>query len=70
MIQYPHLKVCAISTREDDEEKDQSLKLALWQSWVWSISDFIFLASAYHSRVGYDMLSTLTIHCQWEGEDW
>jgi len=28
-------------------EEQQSFKLALGQPWVWSVSDFIFLASAY-----------------------
>ena len=33
------------------EEEDQSLKLALSQSWVWSVSDFVFLASAHEGVV-------------------
>ena len=38
-----------------DEEEEQSLKLALRQPWVWSVSDFIFLASAYEG--GWPVLS-------------
>jgi len=30
-----------------DEEEQSSLELALWQPWVLSASDFIFLALAY-----------------------
>jgi len=30
-----------------EEIEEQSLKLALWQPWVGSVSDFTFLASAY-----------------------
>ena len=37
------------------EEEEQSLKLALRQPWVWSVSDFIFLASAYEG--GWPVLS-------------
>jgi len=33
-----------------EEEEDRSLKLTLGQPWVWSVSDFIFLASAYEAE--------------------
>jgi len=39
----------------EEEEEDQSLKLALRQPWVWSVSDFIFLATAYEG--GWPVLS-------------
>jgi len=29
------------------KEEEQSLKLVLGQPWVWSVSDFAFLASVY-----------------------
>ena len=32
------------------EDEEQSLKLAVMQPWVWSVSDFIFLALAYEGR--------------------
>jgi len=35
-----------------EEDKDQSLNLVQRQLLVWSISDFIFLASAYEGQVG------------------
>ena len=35
---------------QEVEVKDQFLKLAVRQSWVLSVSDYIFLASAYEGR--------------------
>ena len=35
---------------DDDDDDDESLKLALGQPWVRSVSEFIFLASAYTTR--------------------
>jgi|SRR6218665_786943 len=38
------------------EEEEQSLKLALGQPWACSVSDFIFLASAYESQCAIRVL--------------
>ena len=59
----PHKPETKVLRRRREE---QSLKLALGQPWVWSVSDFIFLASAYES--GWPVLSLtisslpLTVH--------
>jgi len=42
-------------SERNEEEEDQSLKLALGQPWVWSVNGFIFLASAYEG--GWSVLS-------------
>ena len=47
----------------DDDDDDQSLKLALRQRWVWSVSDFIFLATPY--EVGCPVLSLTVSSSHW-----
>jgi len=46
MFKYNTISKCLCRLTEEEEE-DQSFKLALGQPWVWSVSDFIFLATAY-----------------------
>jgi len=48
---------------QEEVEEDQTLKLALWQPWVWSVSDFIFLATAYEG--GWPVLSLIVPSSLW-----
>jgi len=47
-------------------EEDQSLKikLALRQPWVWSASDFVFLATAYEG--GWSVISLIVSSSHWQ----
>jgi len=47
-----------------NEEEEQSLELAQGQPWVWSVSDFIFLASAYEG--GWPVLSLTVSSAYWQ----
>ena len=46
------------------EQEEQSLNLALGHPWVWSVSDFIFLASAY--ELGWSVLSLTISSSHWQ----
>ena len=56
------------SAEEDEGEEEQSLKLALVQSWIWSDTNFIFLASASKGARGQSfpqrLIFSLTVHGQ------
>lgn len=47
-----------------NKSKEQFLKLAIRQSWVWSVSNFIFLASAYYGA--WWILSLTNSASQWQ----
>ena len=49
---------------EEEEEEEQSLKLALGHPWIWSVSDFIFLASAYAG--GWPVISVTVSSSHWQ----
>jgi len=71
-------ELCVHQSRRGEE---QALKLALRQPWVWSVSDFVFLASAYeiwwpvlslaissshrHCTVGVLIIAELARACRW-----
>ena len=55
--------ISAIANLEEEDE-DQSLKLALGQPWVWSVNDFIFLATAYEG--GWPVLSLTISSSHWQ----
>ena len=49
----------------DDDDDDQSLKLALRQPWVRNVSDFIFLVTAYEDRwLPHHLIFPLTVCSQ------
>ena len=61
MSVYDHL-MSHVNRLEAEEE--QSLKLALRQPWVWSVNDFIFLASAYEGGCAILFLAVSSSHWQ------
>jgi len=60
---------CSCHTEKEVEE-EQSFKLALRQPWVWRVSDFIFLSSAYGwmaTPVPRRLIFPLTVYdCLWK----
>ena len=57
-------KIRSLVFVQEEEQQEQSLKLALGQPWVWSVSDFIFLASAYEG--GWPVLTLIVSSSHWQ----
>ena len=56
--------IYVVELMAEEEEEEQSLKLTLRQPWVWSVSAFILLATAYEGRWPVPSLAVSSSHWQ------